>query len=59
MFPSFPRSQHDHFRPALRPLDLRGGALKGGVSIRQTERRNVPFLLVLHLWFCMSFQKRN
>ncbi len=28
----------------------------GGVSIRQTELRNVPFLLVLHLRFCMSFQ---
>ncbi len=28
---------------ALRPLDLWGGALKGGVSIRQTARRSYSF----------------
>ncbi len=27
---------------------------RGGVSIRQTKHRNVPFLLVLHLQFFMS-----
>ncbi len=43
--------------PSRKPLNPLSQLLKGGVSIRYTERCDVPFLLGLHLLCVCKFTK--